>query len=1339
MKIGGTIGNIFRFVNLSTALIVWAFFICRPSIAQIKLSDFENVTHYSIENGLPTSEVNQIKEDRFGFLWIATDDGVSRFDGTSFMNFMHYKHNNAFHRIHTVHTLLMDKLNERLWVGSDKGLFYTTMDTLEFKKFDVNGNLFTAYSSNVLSLFKDDDNRLWVGGSSGLLSINLNDLKQDPIIYNKQIPLLSKPFSGIRNISTDLENTDILWLGTTKGLIRFNYITSECKDFSYKNKPELDENSIRKIHATQNEILIGTWSAGLIIFDKKEKTYRKPLQASNLNSHNLISDFYYDQNILWITTINGLIQYDCASQQILEVHSHDIEGGKIKGVSYVDSRGIIWYGNSLGLFKYSQKDSDFRFIKLENRNKVDVPMTPRRIAIINDIYYVAGYASAGIYKINPGNQKVEVIKIPQFDLQPFGYVIMDMVKMPDNRLLITSDKQLVILDTETKQSTISPLQIDHPNPSIQTIVKDKNDKYWVGSRQAGLFKLDFAKDSITSFKKALNEYKNDNYIWINKLYIDSKNKLWIAKGSHTVMDLDKEVVYNLNLKDSTPFYKDVYGIQEDSKGRIWMAGGKWGLGYTNFNNFRKGIKHKFDGNFYGIYNRNENVLWTIVDNQLGELNLHYMKHNTISIGKSNETVKPTGPIINNGKGEYVIGCKNGILLYNNSKKKTDNIPSSPYITAINANGESVFNGRNLNTHNFNFNSNTTIITVKLSALCFNSTENISYSYKIKDDWIKTSLDDEINFTNLPPGYYSFQLKASNKSMSQQKNIATYQFSIQPPWWKSWWAYLSYIGALAALVWWFYRFQLSRKLAVAEGQRLKEINQLKNNLYTNITHEFRTPLTVILGMTDLLKVNTKGNGITRSKSLEMIERNCNKLLQLVNEMLDLAKLQNGSMVLNQITADVIPFIKYLCESFQPYAEESNIKLKVISEIDELIMDFDSAKLSAIISNLLSNAIKFTPEGGEIVVHLKQNQVKNKDCFNLKVKDTGIGISKDSLPHVFNRFYQIESHSSNYVEGTGIGLALTKELVELMGGTIDAESEPGKGSEFIVELPIEKTALQLEESPTPLKPNPLFESEEKSHSEQFSNDKNDLPLALIIEDSKDVAYYLKTCLHGCYKTIHAQNGKIGLEMAYENIPDVIICDVMMPEKDGFEVCSTLKTDQRTDHIPIVLLTVRTSDKDRLFGLEHGADAYLAKPFNMAELYIRLNKLIELRKKMIGKIANDGFSTLLKRKVEKPETKFLQKTIKIIHSEMENDLFCSNSLARNLNLSESQLYRKLKAVSGKSTAVFIRSVRLQKAKELLQTTNKTIAEIAYEVGFNDPSWFSRAFKEEFGFAPSAMHKSF
>ncbi len=534
------------------------------------------------------------------------------------------------------------------------------------------------------------------------------------------------------------------------------------------------------------------------------------------------------------------------------------------------------------------------------------------------------------------------------------------------------------------------------------------------------------------------------------------------------------------------------------------------------------------------------------------------------------------------------------------------------------------------------------------------------------------------------------------------------------------------------------FLVSRRISAAERNKLKEVNQLKNSLFTNITHEFRTPLTVIKGMADTMKSNLEIKKLDDlENSLDMIERNSDGLLHLVNEMLDLAKIESGNMELQLVQADVIPFLKYVCESFNSLAEENQVSLTIHAETVALIMDFDGDKLSSIISNLLSNAIKFTPELGKIIVHINQITKNENTYLFIRVKDNGIGMPIEELHNIFNRFYQTDTTTIRKNEGTGIGLALTKELVDLMHGAIKVKSKLNKGSEFSIKIPVTRNAPLSKNIQIESVPHTHLSNTSSFHTKHIPETDSELPLVLLVEDNIDVAHYLKTCLNNKYETLHAVNGIEGIEIALEKIPDIIISDVMMPGKDGFEVCATLKSDERTDHIPIIMLTAKATIEDRLTGLSHGADAYLAKPFNKEELFTRLDQLVSQRKKLISKIQKEGFTTILKKRTKNPKLQFLQKVEKLINEDISKSSFGSGDLAKKLLISESQLYRKIKSITGKSTAVFIRSIRLKFAKELLTTTDKTVSETAFDVGFNDPSWFSRVFKDEFGFSPSETPK--
>lgn len=518
-----------------------------------------------------------------------------------------------------------------------------------------------------------------------------------------------------------------------------------------------------------------------------------------------------------------------------------------------------------------------------------------------------------------------------------------------------------------------------------------------------------------------------------------------------------------------------------------------------------------------------------------------------------------------------------------------------------------------------------------------------------------------------------------------------------------------------------------ELGQKEALKYKEINEFKSRLYTNITHEFRTPLTVIMGMTEQLQNEPKKN---IQPKLETIERNSKQLLDLVIQLLDLSRLEEGSLKPKYAQGEIINFLSYITESYQSFALSKKRTLSFYSEVEsDFLMDYDAEKMQRILINLLSNALKFTPEQGQIHVIVK----KDKKDLLVIVKDNGQGIPKEALPLVFDRFYQVDD-SMNGAGGTGIGLALVMELTQLLDGKIDVESEVDKGTIFKLKFPIRNNA-ELEKTDTPQIEEHLFPSKANEPSiipnstttqEVFGDEK---PILLIIEDNIDVAEYLESCLSPNYKFIFARNGERGIEEAIENIPDIIISDVMMPNKNGFEVCETLKTDNRTNHIPIILLTAKTTKEDRLEGLSHGADAYLSKPFNKQELLIRLDKLVELRKNILEK------NNL--KEAEKPQDEFLQKVYNVVLENIEDDSFNVPHLCKALVISRAQLHRKITALTNHSTTQFVRIIRLQEAYRLLKIGDYNVSEVAYKVGYKSAANFSTHFKKHFGFSPSETSK--
>jgi len=563
-----------------------------------------------------------------------------------------------------------------------------------------------------------------------------------------------------------------------------------------------------------------------------------------------------------------------------------------------------------------------------------------------------------------------------------------------------------------------------------------------------------------------------------------------------------------------------------------------------------------------------------------------------------------------------------------------------------------------------------------------------------------------------------------------------------------------------------------KLKKKERERMHELDTFKTKLYTNITHEFRTPLTIILGMADQIEesasfsaqntfYNNEGEhessgrpGVDINESLKMIKRNGRKLLNLTNQMLDLSKLESNVMPINFIQGDIVLYLKYLVESFDSFAATKNINLVFSSEPQKIKMDFDPEKIQTILSNLISNAIKFTPAGGSVKVNAMAKQLpllKNsgngngvfgQTLLNLSIIDTGPGITPEHLPHIFDRYYQIENNKEQTTEGTGLGLALTKELVILLDGEITVESPQSddhkNGTAFNVILPITNQALEKQPIPT-LVSSTIIDPHKREGLPDQNGQNGEKLVLLIAEDNPDVVQYMHSLLSEHYEIHVAQNGRVGLQKAIQIIPDIVISDVMMPVMDGLTFCRQLKNDFRTSHIPVVMLTAKSDRDSKIEGLESGADAYLTKPFHRKELLVRTKNLVELRQNLQRKYQNlVALNQDIKHQTNLPtnlEDTFLNQIVEIQELHLNDETFGIPEMCRELGVSKTQLYRKFKALTDTSVHQFLRNIRLYKAKEMLLTTDKNITEVAIDTGFKNLSHFSRIFSEHYGVSPSKV----
>ncbi|OUR90900.1 hypothetical protein A9Q87_13260 [Flavobacteriales bacterium 34_180_T64] len=1362
--------------ELSILLILLVFFNARSQqFSEAKFLNAQKSSHnnylgikyYTLDDGLSQVSSNDLLRDRLGFIWIATADGLNRFDGKVFKHFKHNETDSTSISGNFINRLLEDN-SGNIWVGTNgDGLNYYDQNMDAFHR------VILKYSQNenefISALAKDNNGFIWVSSRTSGLH-RLRKLKDESItqenFYANQ---------ALSSLLVDKYNN--LWIGSFSGQI-FNIDLDKKQPLERKPLFTVSGN-VQAFYHTHKSLLIGS-DTGFFIYNLQSKEIQSIQLGSNDNfqTKHVVSFLEASDSTVWIGTGSGLFLFDWKEKVVLnkiEYSDSDIIGlsnNTVQSLLKISANQmLVGTANYLNLIDFKAP-----YFKNISRDKKGAHVLNDNVIFSifkdkNDLW--VGTSDGGLNLIRNG--KTFYFKVNQNDPTTIsGSVVRAIVKDAKNkRLWLATTRGLSLIDLNSFDPLHPEFKVFRHDPNnsnsinmdfIKDIALDQNHNLWGATFGHGIFRLEILESNKVIINRYKNEINNPNTIRNDVtqcIRVDTKNNVWVGtQGGLTQLSFKTS---NYENPEFTNYYKTspnekslshntVYDILIDKEERLWL-GTRNGLNlFLGDNEFESWTEQSQFPNalVYSVQDDLMGNLWLGTNDGLVKFEpkrnkfIHYSVKDNIQSREFDIHAR-----FRDDDGNIYLGGIGGITYF--QPEELDNIDKTErlYFSQLRIKDQIIKPDKRSydllessisSSHNLVFNNNQFPFYLQFSSIDFRLYKNIEYAYRLLPPDTEWNLlkDPEIQFLNLPPGEYTLQVNGFSRGIEWEQPPLEMNLDILSPWWSTTLAYVIYFGLLAAISYWFYRFQLSKKLTLAESHRLKEVNQLKNSLYTNITHEFRTPLTVILGMAETLRESVKNKNLKNAdRSLDLIHRNGESLLLLVNEMLDLAKSESGTLELELVQADVIPFVKYISESFNSLAEKHQINLTIYSEIESLNMDFDANKLTSIISNLLTNAIKFTPEFGKIIVHINQDVRKKKTYLFIKIKDTGIGISKSDLPNIFNRFYQSDTTSSRNHGGTGIGLALTKELIDLMKGSITVKSKLLKGSEFSLLIPVTRKANSTKLNDINTKPEASIVNSFPEKTEQFQDLNSDFPLVLIIEDNMDVAYYLKTCLLDSYDSIHAINGLVGIEMALERIPDIIISDVMMPGKDGFEVCATLKSDPRTDHIPIILLTARVTVEDRLTGLSHGADAYLSKPFNKKELFTRLEQLVSLRKKLIGRIQKEGYRLLLSKQDNNPKLQFLQKVVKLIHEDIGNSKFGANELAGKLHISESQIYRKIKALTGKSTAIFIRSIRLEYAKELLVKTDKTVSEVAYEAGFNNPSWFSRAFKEEFGSAPSALDK--
>lgn len=1316
-------------------------FTCTSIFAQLKI---ENLTHYKEFDGF---KVDDIISDSTGIIWIATQSGLIKFDGYEPTRF-HPDHKDST----TIGTLLSQSLfedrNGFIWIGSDRYVYRYNPVTKFFKNYKI-PELRYKENPTLAHIKSDGQGRIYFGFTSPGI-----DNKREALVYYEEQSDEIKVFNyrdqpkinRIHDVESDSDGN--IWLRSNRGLAKID----TAQQYEIVNKSgRIGGYYINGIKSDKRGLIwYTTTDFRLHHFDPKTKNLWtipiKPFEGKKPANTRFVLEMDEDQNI-WIGTSEGLVYYDRGRDEfeIFEPKNNQPPFSAPFRDLYIDGFNNLWISTANNeVYKYANRKIFNAFTSDDNDPaSITSGWVQKVIELTNGnvVANTSGGPKQGMNIINFESKKLDPIF--HRDILPHAkYIEIFKQRIPDV-LLIKADSRFYLYHAESRKiEEVQNPGIAAPH-QIYNIVPDSRGNMWYCTSNGVYLEREEYNDlkhfDATKFPKASSLTH-----MVTNAFESEKHGLWLVTVDGLyLLDYETNTItrHGYAPKRGEFLSQNISSFYEDENGTAWV--GTWEGGLSKYNvatgkvktySYRDGLSSM---SIQSILPDHENeVLWlgtfggiSRFDTKTETFTNYYLKDGIHGFLFSSSSYLKTS------KGWFVFGGDKGVTYFHPKEFVETARPPNVFITSVKSDSTELFLGEKDKTpvqqeeiQSLSLTYEENSIAISYTGIQYDDPIKNKFSYRLENydrQWKNVGNARTAFYQNLPAGNYTFQVKATNSNGVQSEKLASIQLYVAPPWWKTW-AYSLFFLTFSGILYSIYRFQLNRRLQLEETNRLKELDNFKSKLYTNITHEFRTPLTVILGMADQVNKQPK-------KAVELIKRNGQNLLTLVNQMLDLSKLESGNLKLELEQKDVVSFLLYVTESFQSLGGSKGVRLVAYSEIDELVMDYDEEKLKQVISNLLTNAIKFTNENGKVILHITESSQK----LQIKIQDNGIGIPPDQLPKIFDRFYQVDDSSIRKGEGTGIGLALTKELVKLMNGEISVTSQLKKGTEFKILLPIQNLAPKGISNLTPIIETTT--KKEKATSRLSAkvevNVSSRKPILLLIEDNEDVITYIQTCLEEEYEIKKAINGQLGIDQAFELIPDLIISDVMMPEKDGYEVCAVLKTDTRTSHIPIILLTAKTTEADKITGLKQGADAYLTKPFNKEELLVRLEKLLALRIQL-----RERYSTFVPNRnktseAATPESKFLNKIHQLVEENLSDDVFGIPQLCKAMGMSRSQIYRKLIALTGKSTSIYLRSIRLHKAKALLQNPQFTIAEVAYNVGYSDPAYFSRLFSKEFGVPPSDL----
>lgn len=1355
-------------------------FLCTLAYAQQQKINF---TSLQIKDGLSSNTVNAILKDRYGLMWFATEDGLNKFDGSSFTVYRHKSDDPTGLQSNDIKVLHEDKAGN-LWIGSSGGSL-SLFDRKKNSFVNFAGGTLKGFSSDIIrAICSDYTGKVWVATFTGVDEL-------DPVTrkIKKHLGEVSRKgsYPAIRFNCLYEDSRKRMWIGSNDGIYLYKRETNSFSHFSkaFSDSQGLNDNFVLAIVEDKSgNVWFGTRD-GLFMLPPDGKGFRsfkhKKDNANSLSSNSVKSLAIDKNNQLWVGTDDGLNILDVRTGDISRYRpdSRDIYSltGKSITCIYIDNEGIYWLGPFRG--GVSKYDTNLNLFHLKQSNVLDQNGLNGSVVTSfaeykNGIF--VGTDGGGLNFFNLKTELVQRYKAVLHDGRSLANIsIMAMEITREKKLyLATYANGLVVMDlaTNSLQQFKQGPEVGALNSNdIFCIKQDKTGKVWLGTNGGGVNVLSADNKALIKYcknPKGPNEVDYPGNNFIRFIEEDPRGNIWIGtygSGISVLNQADKKFDVLNKVKNKLP--NDLtLSILKDHAGDLWVGTFSGGLSlfdpvsrqFTTFAE-KDGLNNS---TVYAIAEDKQGRIWVSTNKGISSFDRKTKKfsnYTTYNGVQNNNFVVGAG--LSTSAGVLYFGGADGFNYFNPQFfTKNKNLPSVLFTELKIANTsvlpaedgaiqEDISVAKDIY---LDYKQNFTLSYVSVN---YTAPEQNQYSYRLEgfdNEWIRAGSSKSVSYTNLDPGDYLFHVKASNNDGMWNAAETSIRIHVQPPFWRSVYAYIFYFFAIGGIL--FYIRQsgiqkLQQQFALLqekmraeqliererqEAERLRELDQLKIKFLTNLSHEFRTPLSLIMGPVDQLITEEKNSGV--AARLRMIKRNTRRLLNLVNQILDFRKIEDQELRLHRSEADIIVFIKEVLESFNDLSERKQIQLVFKSQVSYFKAAFDQDKIERVLFNLLSNAFKFTPTGGKISVDLEKAErldIAGQCTLLISIADTGIGISETDQEKIFERFFQADGIAPILNQGSGIGLSIAKEFVKLHGGDISVQSEPNRGSVFRIALPFSHPKITEEltidfsapETDASLEAYTPVEEEHFAGSEVLS--------ILLVEDNEDFRLYLKEGLKSSYKIYEACNGQEGWQKALAHHPQIIVSDINMPYMNGIELCKKVKSDKRTHHIPIILLTALTGEEEQIRGLETGANDYLTKPFNFEILNAKIKNLFALNNRL-----RDTYTKQIKVQapeilIESHSDRLLNKVALYIEENLNNPKLSVEELSKHVGMSRGSLYHKILELTGLSPVEYIRSVKLDKAIVLMEKSDLNVSQIAYMVGFATPNYFAKSFKAKYNVQPS------